>query len=314
MSGVPSEVPESGRQVTITISAARECGWTVASDVPWVTAQPTSGQGNGTVTLIVHENPIPQSRSGAVNVNEFVVTLKQREAPCRFSVGGTALAVGYAGGRIAVDVATSTGCSWEAATSASWVASHEPRLTGSASAQFTVSPNAGSERSTTLVVAGQRVSLTQQARPAAGTPPPPPPAPAPAPKPQPAPAPPAPAPPAPPPAPAPPASPSSQPRPPDPGPPPGNGEKPKPDDQPGKGNDDKEKEKDKDKDKEDRESRGDRGGRGSGDSDDDEGDEDRDDRRGRGNRGDDDDDDDERGGRRGNGGEDDDDRGGDDDD
>ena len=246
VSGVPSEVPESGRQATLTVSAARECSWTVASDVPWVSARPTSGQGDGTVTLTIQENPVPQSRTGTVQVNGFTARLVQRESPCKFTVQGFPAPMSHASGRLTVDVATADSCRWDASSSAPWVRPTDTSLSGPRTAEFIVDANPGGERTATLVVAGHRLPFTQHAVPSASPLPPAPTPPAPSPRPPaspPQPAPPAvPGPPA---APAPPAAP----RPPAPGP-----AKPDQDDDKGKdekGGKDKDKDKDKDDDDED---------------------------------------------------------------
>ena len=271
VSGVPSEVPEAGRRVNLTVSSARECAWTVASDVPWVSVQPSSGQGEGNVTLTIQENTAPQSRSGTLRVNGFVATLVQREAPCRFAVANAPAPMSHAGGRVTIDVSTGAGCRWDAASSAAWVRPSSAQLSGSRAAEFIVDPNPGGERTATLVVAGHNLSLTQAARSASGPLPPSPPPAGPAPSPPTPPSPPpstgSPAPSAPVPPPAEPAPPEAQPPRPPPAPPapvpPGNG------DTDGKGGGNNEdpgkdggKNKGKGKDKADKADRGDDDGKG----------------------------------------------------
>lgn len=264
VSGMPGEMPESGRETTLTITAARECGWTVAVDVPWVTAQPATGQGDGVVTLSVQPNTAPSRRSGTLRVNDFVATLVQREAPCRFEIQSRPEPMGHTGGRVTITVATAASCQWSVASSAAWIRPADSGLSGTRSAEFFVDANPGAARTATLIVAGREIAFTQLGRPAAGPLPPAPPPPAP-------PSPPPPSPPAPTPPP-PPGAPAPEPPPPAPSPVPGRGDDGngggRDNDKGGKG---KEKDKDKDKDKDknkgkdkdgDHAGRGDRDGRG----------------------------------------------------
>ena len=66
-----------------------------------------------------------------------------------------------------VDVTTQAGCTWSAASNATWVAISSPtNNTGSGRVELTVAENSGGARSGTLVIAGQTVTVNQQSRPA----------------------------------------------------------------------------------------------------------------------------------------------------
>jgi hypothetical protein len=60
-----------------------------------------------------------------------------------------------------VSVTAGTACSWTAYASVSWVRFVVATGSGSAVATIAVDPNPGPARSTTVIVAGQSVSLTQ---------------------------------------------------------------------------------------------------------------------------------------------------------
>ena len=66
-----------------------------------------------------------------------------------------------------VDVTTQAGCTWSAASNATWVAISSPtNNTGSGRVELTVAENTGGARAGTLVIAGQTVTVNQQSRPA----------------------------------------------------------------------------------------------------------------------------------------------------
>jgi hypothetical protein len=115
------------------------------------------------------------------------VPLNQAGAPCRFDLSRSRDSVGPAGGQLAVDVTTLSGCQWAATSDVGWIVVSSGQ-TGNASGRvgLTVGANTGAERVGSVKIAGQNFSVTQDAVP--------PPAPAPGPAPAPTPAPPGPAP------------------------------------------------------------------------------------------------------------------------
>ncbi len=200
----------AGGNGSIGVTAARDCAWSVAASVPWVSITgDRSGQGDATITFVVAANPAPTPRSGALNIGSDAVPLSQAGAPCRYSISRGNDSIGAAGGRLSVDVTTLTGCSWTAASNASWMAVASGG-SGSSSGTVTLSvaANTDAPRVGQLNVSGQIYTVNQE-----GTAPPAPaptPAPTPAPpSPTPAPKPPAPPPPNPPPNPPPPTPPPS---------------------------------------------------------------------------------------------------------
>ncbi|HOC18854.1 MAG TPA: BACON domain-containing protein [Vicinamibacterales bacterium] len=190
VSGVPTSVPAEGAQVKVSVSAARECGWTASSEASWAVVSPSAGQGAGTLTVRVSPNGAAAPRSGAIVVNDARVGLKQEPAPCRHSLSSTSVTVPHTGGRVSVSVEAPSGCAWTA-SSAAWIEVATGSGSGAGTAEFVVAPNFGAARSATLTVAGRPWRVDQAGAPAA--PPPPDPAPPPAPPP-PAPPPPPPAP------------------------------------------------------------------------------------------------------------------------
>jgi Putative binding domain, N-terminal len=154
-------IPASGSNVSLTVSAARDCPWTVESEAAWATVSPSSGQGDGVVAISVAANAQPSARSAAVLVNETRVSINQEPAPCRFELDRQSARVDAEGGRTAVRVSTIDGCAWRVTGSADWIRILTHELMGSGSAEIEVTRNGGPERSTTLAVAGLSFGLTQ---------------------------------------------------------------------------------------------------------------------------------------------------------
>ena len=181
----PSSFGATGGAGSVTISTSRDCTWSIAADAPWVSiVGDHSGQGDGVVAYSVAVNTVPAPRSGSIVVGSQKVQLSQAGAPCRFDLSRSRDAIGPAGGHLAVDVTTMSGCQWDATSDLGWIVVSSGQ-TGNASGSvgLTVAANSGAVRAGSVKIAGQNFSVTQDAIPA------PAPAPAPAPGPGPAPAP-----------------------------------------------------------------------------------------------------------------------------
>jgi hypothetical protein len=223
VTGAPSPFGPSGGAGTISIGVARECTWSATSQAPWIAiASGAEGQGDGSVTYRVAENPDPVARQGTIAVTDRHVAVPQEGAACRFQISRNLDPVGARGGELVIDIRTHSACTWTAASEVPWANATPPSGQGDATVHVTVGPNAGNARRISIMVAGQRLETTQRSpgAPPAPAPPPaptPPPAPNPAPSPTPEPAPPPPSPPAPtppPPTPEPAPSPTPEPSPP----------------------------------------------------------------------------------------------------
>jgi len=188
----PSSFGATGGAGSVTISTSRDCTWSIAADAPWVSiVGDHSGQGDGVVAYAVAANTVPASRSGSIVVGSQKVPLSQAAAPCRFDLSRSRDSIGPAGGQLAVDVTTLSGCQWAATSDIGWIVVSSGQ-TGNASGRvgLTVGANTGAERVGSVKIAGQNFSVTQDAVPAAAPVPPPAPAPGPAPAPTPSPPPP----------------------------------------------------------------------------------------------------------------------------
>jgi len=196
--GAPTSFSSSGGRGSLTIATSRDCTWSVKTDASWVSiAADSGGQGEGSVPYTVAANPVPSSRAGTITVGTQSVAISQAAAPCVFTLNRAGEAIAAAGGRVAVDITTISGCSWNATSGSSWiVVSSGQSGNGSGTVGLAVATNTGPSRVGEVNIAGQRYTVTQATAlppvpdPAPTPPPSPGPTPGPAPSPQPAPAPP----------------------------------------------------------------------------------------------------------------------------
>src|SRR3954467_5532274 len=193
----PNSFPSPGGKGSLTISTARDCTWSVASNASWVALGGGGGQGEGTIPYTVAANPVPSPRSAAIAVGAQSVAVSQQAAPCVFSLSRANDTIGEIGGKLSVGVTTLSGCRWTAASGATWI-SVTAGQSGDANGTvgLTVAANAGPARVGQVNIAGQTYTVSQAATapspaptPPSPAPGPPPPGPAPGPPPAPTPTP-----------------------------------------------------------------------------------------------------------------------------
>jgi hypothetical protein len=183
----PNSFPSPGGKGSLTISTARDCTWSVASNAAWVALGGVSGQGEATIPYTVAANPVPSPRTAAIAVGAQSVAVSQQAAPCVFSLSRTNDTIGESGGKLSVGVTTLSGCRWTAASAAAWISvASGPSGDANGTVGLTVAANAGAARVGQVNIAGQTYTVSQAAAPASPGPTPPAPAPpGPAPSPQP---------------------------------------------------------------------------------------------------------------------------------
>lgn len=164
---VPGSLPPVGPQGgsgSLTITAARECVWTVASGAAWITiSNDRTGQGPGVVHYTAAANPTPAARRGTLIVDDRQVELMQDAAPCQFTFTPSGLRVGPAGDDSVVAVNTLAGCAWTAVTETGWIALVSPAGgSGPGEVRVQTQPNNGAERTGQLRIAGQIYTVTQE--------------------------------------------------------------------------------------------------------------------------------------------------------
>ena len=127
----------------------------------------SGGQGEASIPYTVAPNPVPSSRAGAIIVGAQSVAISQAAAPCVFTLSRAGEGIAAAGGRLAVDVTTISGCSWNAASGSDWIAvSSGQSGNASGTVGLAVAPERRTPRGSGEVkIAGQSYTVTQAAAP-----------------------------------------------------------------------------------------------------------------------------------------------------
>lgn len=153
-------ISSGGGPNTVTVSTGAACPWTAASNASWINVTSgASGSGNGTVGYTAAGDTGASGRSGTLTIagHPFTVT----ESGCSYTVSPTSLDSAFPATSGTVTVTTSSTCVWGVSSSAGWM-TLSGGGTGSGTATYTLSANsAPNSRTTTVVVAGQTVSVAQ---------------------------------------------------------------------------------------------------------------------------------------------------------
>ena len=160
----PQQFTAGGGTGQLTITAARDCSWSVNSPADWVAVSgERAGNGSATLPFTVTNNPVPAPRSAELVVDDVRVGVTQAAAACSYSLNRTSESVGAAGGTVSVDLATLPGCSWSASSSASWLSLSRSSGQSSGSLQITVEVNTGAARTGSVTVGGVVYTVGQAA-------------------------------------------------------------------------------------------------------------------------------------------------------
>jgi all-beta uncharacterized protein len=163
-----TSVPAAAAGITgnVGVTANSGCAWTATANAPWIhITAGAAGSGNGTVTFGVDPNT-GAARSGSLTVAGQTVTVAQDAAPCSFALSATSVPAAAAGTTGSVNVTTNAACAWTASAGVAWIHITAGASTiGSGATTFVVDANSGPERTGTLTIAGQTVTVTQAAAP-----------------------------------------------------------------------------------------------------------------------------------------------------
>lgn len=154
----------AGASGSISIATMDGCEWTASSSVSWLTFSPVAGTGPGVVSFSVAPSTgTARTGTGTVAGQTFTVTQSSapRPAECHYGIETLAHTVPAGGGRVTVRVETADACAWNAASTVPWIGViGASSFTGAGSVSFEVAP-AAADRTGTVTVAGQAVSITQ---------------------------------------------------------------------------------------------------------------------------------------------------------
>ena len=156
----------AGGNTSFTVASRDGCGWTAVSETPWISVSANAvGGGNGSVALTVAPNTGIE-RSGIVTLQNqaFTVTQAGAAAPCAYTIAPTSLSPAAGGGPASVTVTAQSGCTWTAASQASWiVVASGSTGGGNGGVGLVIAANTGAARSGTVSIAGRTLTVNQAA-------------------------------------------------------------------------------------------------------------------------------------------------------
>jgi hypothetical protein len=157
-------MPMNGGTGTVTVTTLSGCSWPVTSNAAWLTAG-AGGIGPGTLNFSATANA-GIARIGTLTIGDRTFTVTQAAASaapqCAYTLDPPARSLTAAAQSTFVRVQTSSGCSWTAATEASWLTiTSGASGTGNGTVAFSVAANTGPARSETIEIAGQTHTVNQ---------------------------------------------------------------------------------------------------------------------------------------------------------
>jgi len=168
----------TGGTVAIGVSAPGGCSWTAQSTIPWLSVEPGSGQGAGTVQIAVAANG-PAARSASVTVAGTAVQIRQAAASgppsppsppepppgsCRYTLKPTHFDAKARSDDVKVEVRTRDGCPWTASSPVAWISIEDGRGSGEGEVRLRIDENPGPPRTATVMIAGEAFTVNQDAR------------------------------------------------------------------------------------------------------------------------------------------------------
>ncbi len=168
LSPTSASFPAAGGNGGVVISVSSSgASWTAASNASWITiSSAKSGAGKATLTYSVTSNSAG-ARSGTLTIAGLTFTVTQAAAQtplaCSYQINLGPITAAKQGFTGSVSVATSPGCQWTAASTASWLSITSGATgSGSGTATYLAAPNASSStRTGSLIVAGYTINLTE---------------------------------------------------------------------------------------------------------------------------------------------------------
>jgi hypothetical protein len=159
------DVDAAGAAFTIPVSTQPDCTWTVSSKASFVTAAlPAGTEGSGNVQVSVDANS-GGARTGYLTVADQQVEISQRASEaaqgCSFVVSPAKIVARARGDRASISVTGAATCAWNATSSDAFLQIGPASGAGNGDVVVDVAPNPGRERTGSLSVAGQLVTIVQ---------------------------------------------------------------------------------------------------------------------------------------------------------
>jgi hypothetical protein len=153
---------------SVSVTAGTGCAWSAASSATWITLTgATSGTSNGSVPYSVAANSSTAQRTGTLTIAGQTFTVTQAGAACTYTITPTSQSATAAASSGSASVSAGTGCEWSATSNATWLTlSGTTTGSGSGTVPFGIEANLGTaERTGTLTIAGQTLTVTQAGAP-----------------------------------------------------------------------------------------------------------------------------------------------------
>lgn len=150
---------------TATFNVTSNTAWSVSSNQTWLTANPSTGTGNGTVTLTTELNPTIVSRTATVTISASGttsqnITVTQAASPATISVSPTSMNIASAAGSTATFNITSN-TSWSVTSNQNWLTASPLTGTGNGTVTLTAELNP-SLVSRTAIITISAIGVTSQ--------------------------------------------------------------------------------------------------------------------------------------------------------
>ena len=125
-----------------------------------------TGTGNGPVKLAVAANTSQSARTGTVVIGGATFTIEQAGAQaCTYTIDPTEFNAKAGADEARVQVKVHPSCSWTSSSPVPWATITEGAAgSGNANVRIRIDANPGAGRSAILIIAGERFSLTQEAK------------------------------------------------------------------------------------------------------------------------------------------------------
>jgi len=155
-------IDADGGTRTINVNAPRDCPWTTASNAPWISIRENGDSGSGQVHVTVAGNPGP-ARTGTATIAGRLLTVNQAAPVCSYRVSPLDLKVNEDARVAKIEVRTAEGCSWTAVSNVDWIrVAFNQSGTGDGDVFIGIGPNDGKNRTGTLTIAGETVTVNQK--------------------------------------------------------------------------------------------------------------------------------------------------------
>ncbi len=158
-----ASVPGAGSIGSIAVQLPAGCAWTANSNDTWLTlTDGVSGNGSGNVSYSASVNNGPP-RIGTLTIANTTFQVNQA-TDCIYLVSPSSIQLDPTAQSGSIEVTTSGTCQWTATSIVPWLTiTSGTSGSGSGTIGFTVTANAGGERTVTLNVSNQIVVVTQAA-------------------------------------------------------------------------------------------------------------------------------------------------------